>query len=173
MESGVDLIVGHGAHMIQEIEKLDDRWVLYNIGNFMFNSKGRYKQLNAPPYSYIAKLDVSCENGILNFTLRAYPILTNNLITNYQPRFLNEYEFKDLYATIKRKTVSTKTVFHSLTISKDNYGYFLELEMSSNSTVVSPNPIFIGLICRVIRVKVWIITFICGCSEQSPLMKNY
>ncbi len=33
----VDLVVGHHAHVVQPIDRLDDRWVVFGLGNFLSN----------------------------------------------------------------------------------------------------------------------------------------
>ncbi len=92
VEAGADLILGHGSHSVQQIEKLAGRWVIHGIGNFMFNSGGRYKSTGAPPYGLVARLTVS----IGQRWLRLYPILINNRVTNFQPRPVTETEFHKL-----------------------------------------------------------------------------
>ncbi|MCI0449847.1 MAG: CapA family protein [Chlorobi bacterium] len=91
IEGGVDLIIGHGAHRIQKIENYKGKWIIYNIGNFIFNSPGRYEKFDAKPCSFIVKLEVSEKK---DKTLKLYPVFTDNLKTNYQIRLVNETEFK-------------------------------------------------------------------------------
>lgn len=33
----VDLIIGHHAHVVQPVDKVDDEWVVYGLGNFLSN----------------------------------------------------------------------------------------------------------------------------------------
>ncbi|WP_210130126.1 CapA family protein [Staphylococcus sp. GDX8P54P] len=89
-QAGVDLIIGHGAHMMQKIEYINDTTVVYSIGNGVFNSNGEYDQRYVPPYSFIAQLIISSNNQL---KLKLYPIYGNNLETFWQPRFLTELEF--------------------------------------------------------------------------------
>jgi len=123
LDLGVDLIVGHGAHMLQEIEKRKDRWVVFSLGNFMFNSHGRYKKLRAPPFSLVSKLIV-CANTV---SLRLYPIVTDNMLTNYQTRFVSIKEFNEVCALLENKNTSRQTFFNTIKRDQDEYGYFLEL----------------------------------------------
>jgi len=44
IDAGADLIVGHHAHVIQSIEKYNDKYIFYGIGNFIF------PDFNAPSY---------------------------------------------------------------------------------------------------------------------------
>lgn len=90
VDAGADLIIGHGAHMIQEIEKVDSSLIVYSIGNGVFNSNGEYHIRYVAPYSMIAQLKLKNKE----LELRLYPIFSNNLETFWQPRFLNEKEFK-------------------------------------------------------------------------------
>ncbi len=39
IDAGADAIVGHHAHVLQGIEMYDNKPIIYNIGNFMFNNK--------------------------------------------------------------------------------------------------------------------------------------
>ena len=92
IDGGADLIIGHGAHTIQETEKYKDKYILYNIGNFIFNAPGRFRSTKALPYSYIVKMMVI--NG--KAKLQLIPIFVNNKECNYKVRFLNESEYEKL-----------------------------------------------------------------------------
>lgn len=87
VDAGADIIIGHGAHMMQEIEKYEDKYIVYSIGNGVFNSNGEYNRRDVAPYSFIAQLVQT--NG---WELRLYPIYSNNLKTFWQTRFLVEVE---------------------------------------------------------------------------------
>jgi UDP-N-acetylmuramoyl-tripeptide--D-alanyl-D-alanine ligase len=101
INAGADLIIGHGSHMVQEVERYHDKWIVYSIGNFMFNSRGRYKKYNAPPYSLVAKLDVCVEHDSTKLNLKLFPIFTNNRATHFQPRFVDGKEFISIYEMLK------------------------------------------------------------------------
>jgi len=92
INAGADLIIGHGAHTVQEIEMYNGKWIIYNIGNFIFNSPGRYRSTGARPYSLITKL-VTGNNKERIFL---YPIFTNNKENDYQVRELSSEEFTEL-----------------------------------------------------------------------------
>ncbi len=42
MTVGTDLILGHGAHTLQSIDSIDEKTVVYSLGNGIFNSDGEY-----------------------------------------------------------------------------------------------------------------------------------
>ena len=92
INAGADIIIGHGAHTVQEIEKYNGKWILYNIGNFIFNAPGRYRTTGAKPYSLMAKLVI--ENDKEKIIL--YPIFTNNKRNDFQVRELSGEEFTEL-----------------------------------------------------------------------------
>jgi len=93
IDAGVDLVIGHGAHMMQEIERYRDRWIVYSIGNFMFNSAGRYAANQVDPFSLPAVLCVRQAGGALALSLELSPITSDNRITAYQPRPATPEEF--------------------------------------------------------------------------------
>ncbi|MEX2054223.1 MAG: CapA family protein [Candidatus Colwellbacteria bacterium] len=37
IDSGVDLVVGHHSHVVQELERYGNGWVAYSLGNFVFD----------------------------------------------------------------------------------------------------------------------------------------
>ncbi len=90
--AGVDIVIGSGAHMMQEVENTGNDWTFYGIGNFIFNAGGRYAENHAPPVSLPLVLDFWIDNGRLQTIVRAYPIMSDNKITHYQPRLLTEEE---------------------------------------------------------------------------------
>lgn len=92
INAGADIIIGHGAHTIQEIEKYNGKWIIYNIGNFIFNAPGRYRTTGSQPYGLMVKLVI--ENDEEKILL--YPVYTNNKTNDYQIRELSGEEFAEL-----------------------------------------------------------------------------
>ena len=92
--AGADLILGHGAHCLQEIERQAGRWIVYSLGNFMFPSPGRYRRFKAPPYSLAARLRLAADaDGRTHIAgLRLYPIVSDNRRTDYRPRPVTQDE---------------------------------------------------------------------------------
>lgn len=128
IRAGADLIIGTGSHSIQQIEYINSRPVIYGIGNFIFNSSGRYKLKNAAPYSLIVRMMITYdENGHEKIFLRLYPIVTDNLLTGYKPRFTDTREFDQVYATALDKSKSLQMIKNEIRTDRDSYGYFLEL----------------------------------------------
>lgn len=117
IDSGADLVLGHGAHRMQGIEQYNGKWIVYSLGNFIFNSPGRYEEMGVTPYSLMADLRTS--NSAIN--LRLYPIFTDNLITNYQSRFVTNEEFEE----VREELIIGEE-------GKDKWGYYINLEIFHN-----------------------------------------
>jgi hypothetical protein len=129
IDAGADLIVGHGAHMLQEIERYRGKWIAYGIGNLMFNSGGRYKRLGAPPYSIPLRLILEDEGGGVSKTLRFYPIVSNNALTGYQPRTVSFREFAAVYDLLRARSWDPEAFSASTGIGRDEAGTFLEVRL--------------------------------------------
>lgn len=85
IDAGADLVIGHGSHMLQEVERYRGRWIVYSLGNFVFLSEGRYGLFDAPPFSLLARLTLVTGKAV--GSLRLYPIHTENETNGFQPRF--------------------------------------------------------------------------------------
>lgn len=106
INAGADIIIGHGAHTVQNIEKYNGKWIIYNIGNFIFNAPGRYKTTLAKPYGLMVKVIIeNNENRVL-----LYPIHTNNKTNDYQIRGLDEEEFIELVKIIMKEVYPYTTI---------------------------------------------------------------
>jgi poly-gamma-glutamate capsule biosynthesis protein CapA/YwtB (metallophosphatase superfamily) len=123
---GIDLIIGHGAHMMQEFERRKTNLVLYSIGNFMFHSPGRYKIMEAPPYSSVASLEIQITNNLPDIQLKLYPIVSDNKLTNYQPRFVNKEELDDLNKVLLQKKIMSDSESF-LKEKQDKFGYYFQI----------------------------------------------
>ena len=113
--AGVDLIIGHGAHLLQPAKKIGKKWVFYNIGNFVFPSPGRYKKKKAQPYSLILSLNKNI--------IRAYPIFSNNKMSKYQSHFIKPKELPKL------KRLAFPSVKTKIKSGTDKYGPYLEISL--------------------------------------------
>jgi hypothetical protein len=127
IDAGADLILGHGAHMIQEIERRRDSWIVYSIGNFVFNSLGRYgKGKEVLPVSFIAKLSAVVAESEVRLRLRLYPIFSDNRKTGFQPRFLTAREFGQALRMLRTKSA----IAEPLRTGHDTHSPYLEFDIS-------------------------------------------
>ncbi len=130
IDAGVDLIIGHGAHMIQEVEGYGDRWIVYSLGNFVFGSLGRFAEFRAPPFGTIATLRLEPASNGVDVRVRLHPIFSNNLVTHFQPRFVTPSEFEELIAVIRARSQPGGVFETSVNSGKDDYGPYLELDIT-------------------------------------------
>ena len=126
IRAGVDLIVGHSAHMIQEIEYYKEKLIIYSIGNFLINGNGEYKRRRLPPYSFIARLNVQNINDNLVKKMIIYPIVVDNMETDFTPRFVNEKEFNHVRDILRTHEIDVDIFDNSVILGKDQYGFYLE-----------------------------------------------
>lgn len=116
-QAGADLIIGHGAHTIQPVQIINQKPVVFGIGNAVFNSNGEYEKHNALPFGCIARLDLSKD------LLRLYPIYTNNLKTFWQPYSVNAEDF------LKASTYMTSLLTpENYIATQDNLGPYIEFK---------------------------------------------
>ncbi|WP_261623334.1 CapA family protein [Nesterenkonia marinintestina] len=106
--SGYDLIVGHGAHCLQELERIDGAWVLYGIGNGHFQAPGRYAraadETGILPLSLWTMLEVTADGeGSRRVRLRLYPVKADNRETDFTPGPASPEQFDRVYDELRRR----------------------------------------------------------------------
>src|SRR5690625_784191 len=114
IDAGADYIFGHGTHMLNDVEQYNGGTIIYSIGNFIFNSPGRYKKMNATPYSLIINLELEeLTDGSWDTKSILYPIITDNRVTNYNVRpIINDEEI--VCFNIPSSDVDTQNTFNVL-----------------------------------------------------------
>lgn len=126
IDAGADMVIGHHAHTLQEIEFYRGRWILYGIGNFMFNAPGRFAQHPDILPNGLAVELLFPKDRRAPPEPRLYPILSNNLITNYQPRPTDSQEFQRVFETLARR--SDGQTRQRITSGGDAIGRFIKLD---------------------------------------------
>ena len=127
---GYDMVLGHGAHSMQEIQCLDDRWVAYSIGNSNFQSPGRWPQFQAKngifPFGFWTMLEVHRDNtGHRRVASKFYPVYLDNKVTNFQPKPVNQGDFSALKDALRaRQPVDLSQIVSG----QDDLGYFLKVD---------------------------------------------
>ncbi|RMG23067.1 MAG: CapA family protein [Bacteroidetes bacterium] len=106
MAAGADLLLGHGAHLMQEIEAFDEhRWICYGMGNLVFNSPGRYQKSGMKPYSFAALVKIrGYHQGRWQYQLQLFPFFCDNKLTNYRSRPLSGTEFEEMQALLLERS---------------------------------------------------------------------
>lgn len=125
IKAGADLIIGHGAHMMQEVECVLGKWVVYSLGNGVFNSDGEYTRRSMPPYSFFGQLKINKDEVLL----KLYPLHTNNLENFWQPQPVDEEQFKHVIQIIKSRGGIIGDD-KSIITDHDENGYFISVSVS-------------------------------------------
>lgn len=126
-QAGADLIIGSGPHMPGEFGRVGQSWVIYSIGNAVFNSNGEYQARQAPPYGFITRLIVGGQHP----RLELLPIYTDNLNTFWQPRPVSAAEFAQLVALLREQGVS-------LAEHQDGENAWIKRHKNGQSTIIVP-----------------------------------
>ncbi|WP_440897982.1 CapA family protein [Amphibacillus sp. Q70] len=97
IDAGANYIFGHGTHMLNDIEYYNGGTIAYSIGNFVFNSLGRYKKMQAPPYSLVVNMEVQeSEDGTWTVKNKFFPIITDNRATDFNLRHIKNSDIANL-----------------------------------------------------------------------------
>ena len=100
VSAGADLVIGHGAHMLQQCQWSEAGTRLLSLGNFIFNSPGRYAKFLAPPFSLIARLEIAQGSDGWSSILKLYPILTDNLRTDFNVQPVDRAMLASVYSLL-------------------------------------------------------------------------
>lgn len=127
IRAGADMIVGHSAHMIQEIEYIQNRLVVYSIGNFILNGNGEYKRRNLPPFSFIACLHMAVSaSRAVEKSVKLYPFVSDNLGTDFTPRLVSDSEFFHVHAVLRSHNYNPALFDDLVHKGCDMHGHYLE-----------------------------------------------
>jgi hypothetical protein len=128
IDGGADLVIGHHGHNFQQVERYEGKWILYGIGNFVFNSRGRFNEFGTlPPYGLAVELDFAV-SGNGGPVARLYPVLVDNLRTGYQPQIPAPPEATSaLLRLLDRSELSAKR--NGLRLERDELGSHLKLAL--------------------------------------------
>ncbi|WP_031192991.1 CapA family protein [Mesorhizobium sp. L2C066B000] len=120
IEAGVDLIIGHGAHIAQKVEYVLGRVVVYGLGNFVFNSPGGFSRYGAFPCGLSAVLRLASDGSD---SLRLYPMLTDNLQTGFQTCLIEK-------ASVENAVVALGLEGRLGDVGSDEIGFHLDFPLS-------------------------------------------
>jgi poly-gamma-glutamate capsule biosynthesis protein CapA/YwtB (metallophosphatase superfamily) len=131
VDAGLDLVIGHGAHLLQGLELYKGRWIVYGIGNFVFGSSGRYALFGAYPYSAIAELTFAV-SGKASITkmLRLYPIVTDNAITDYRGRLVTGDEYEEVKRLLAAQSVAGPGFHRVVQRGRNQHGHYFEVDLN-------------------------------------------
>lgn len=101
VDIGADMILGHGPHMMNELAKVDGVWVIYSLGNLIFNSEGEYERRGLQPFSLVAEFELTRQGKAIQGNLNLYPIVSCNQMTQFQPTFADGNQFEQVVGMLK------------------------------------------------------------------------
>lgn len=105
IDAGVDVVVGHHGHTLQEVERYRGKWIVYGLGNFMFNANGRFASYpEVTPYGLAMELVFADKGGALDAEIRLYPIRSDNLKTGYQPSVADGKDAEAAFGEMLRRS---------------------------------------------------------------------
>jgi hypothetical protein len=90
-----------------------------------------YSTFHAPPYSVALVIEFSIEGGRLTRVFRVYPIVTDNTITDYQPRFVSDDEFNNIYDLLKEPSHWNAAESGEVKRGQDDIGRYIKFSHSA------------------------------------------
>ena len=99
IDAGADLVIGHHPHVLQSIEVYKNRFILYSLGNFVFDQHKLY-QRQTGIFSCIFK------KGRID-SASFYPVL----LENFRPGFVKDTAFKLIKEKIEKISDGYNTKF--------------------------------------------------------------
>jgi poly-gamma-glutamate synthesis protein (capsule biosynthesis protein) len=99
IDAGADLIIGHHPHVLQSIELYKDRFILYSLGNFVFDQHKQYQRESAI---------FSCifQKGSID-SLAVHPVY----LENFRPQLVKDSAYARIAEKIKRYSRGYNTTF--------------------------------------------------------------
>ncbi|MCO4770570.1 MAG: CapA family protein [Deltaproteobacteria bacterium] len=95
--AGYDLVVGHGPHIAHGVGRLEDTVVLYSVGNFVFNTPGRFAMKKTRGEGVLATAFLG-PGGFERVELVC--IQADNQKTKYQTRVCDQEESDHLFGRL-------------------------------------------------------------------------
>jgi poly-gamma-glutamate capsule biosynthesis protein CapA/YwtB (metallophosphatase superfamily) len=141
IDAGADIVIGHGPHNLQQIEKYRGKWIIYSLGNFMYIARNRYDMWNSAPFSIVVKLifkdhnyfstgngdDISRDQ--ISKHMKIYPIITDNPLVHFQTRFVNQNEFEIICKLLLAENSVWKPSEKDIKLGIDKIGRFIEFSL--------------------------------------------
>ena len=140
IDAGADIVIGHGPHNLQQIEKYRGKWIIYSLGNFMYVARNRYDMWNSPPFSMVVMLTFKENKDLTNNEehnsrdqisrhMKIYPIFTDNPLVHFQTRFVNQKEFEIICKLLIDENCTWKPSKKDVKLGADDIGRFIELSL--------------------------------------------
>lgn len=125
IDSGADLVIGHGSHMMQQIEEYNGGLIAYSIGNFVFNTEGRHEEMAAPPYSAVARLLLNEDKEGWRLCCKFYLIVTDNQKQDYKALPVDRCEAQKAFSILRARASEPDEFNNSFVLDRDELGWHL------------------------------------------------
>lgn len=136
LDNGYDLIVGHGAHCVQEIERAQKNWVIYGIGNGHFQASGRFKKYQNEngilPLSFWVMLEINLtHDDTRDVFLKLYPVYSDNRVTGFSPGPVTSADFDSAFGALMDQSANSGYVEQKeVTSGRDELGSYISLPLN-------------------------------------------
>ena len=98
--AGADVVIGSGTHMLGQCLWSEAGTQILSLGNFVFNSVVSYDAYSAPPFSLVARLTMGLEDDRWSSSLKLYPLVTDNVRTDFRPHAINSAALSRVYTLL-------------------------------------------------------------------------
>ncbi len=128
IRAGADIVIGHGAHKLQEVECYRDKWIIYNLGNFVYGAPGRYDKERSFPFSMICELVLyPGEKGIGEIKL--YPFYCDNRKTDYISSPVSPKQMEKVLGKLVKSDKNRSKLIGKFSAGSDEGGEFISLDL--------------------------------------------
>jgi len=126
--AGADLVIGHHPHVVEPVEKYQGKYILYSLGNFVFDQSWSANTMAALMAKVIFRKD-----GIGRIELR--PVKINN---SFQPQIISAASAESTHDRLGVKTTTTNEFFWNQSEKGyDPRDYWLLLDSPNQDRIIN------------------------------------
>ncbi|MDV6011077.1 CapA family protein [Haloechinothrix sp. LS1_15] len=122
LAAGADLIVGHGARMLQEVHHTEHGSTVFSAGTFLDAVDGDGAGGDAAPYSLVARVRLRVSDGDWQASLRLYPIVTG---AAGQSRPVTRSEAYSVFRLLAKRSGGARSFSRRFALDVDARGWHL------------------------------------------------
>lgn len=135
LDQGFDFVLGHGSHCLQQLERRNQRWVAYSIGNGNFQSGGRFQRYidenGILPMGAWAMLHIELTDaGERHAHLRLYPVYSDNKAIDFRPGPVSREDFYQVLERLREEaTVQSRFDNDQRDFGCDELGWYIRADI--------------------------------------------
>lgn len=135
IEAGADLVIGHHPHVVQKIEKYQNGWIAYSLGNFIFDQSFSEETMEG------CVLKVVIERRKIKKVIS----LKTEISQAFQPYFPSQYILKDFVNNEKKDLILEGADFLDVDLSEMKINFYQKgFLIKKISILVKGDPEFWG-----------------------------